>query len=132
MSTLAESFTVYIIDDDASVRSGLARLMRSAHLPSQAFASPGEFLAVAETATDGCVLLDLTMPYMTGSEMQAHLRAIQFKLPVIVVSANDSENARQAAIALGASFYLRKPVDDQALIDAIHWVTEGTASRQQN
>lgn len=131
MSTLAESFTVYIIDDDASVRSGLARLMRSAKLPSRCFASPEAFLAVAETATDGCVLLDLTMPHMSGTELQAHLRNMQFKLPVIVVSANDSEDARQAALALGASFFLRKPVDDQALIDAIHWVTEASASGQR-
>lgn len=131
MSNLTESFTVYIIDDDASVRSGLTRLMRAAKLPSRAFATPGEFLEIADTATEGCVLLDLTMPTMSGTEMQAHLRDMHFKLPVIVVSANDSEDARKMALALGASFFLRKPVDDQALIDAINWVTEASASSQR-
>lgn len=128
VAVISESFTVYIIDDDASVRSSLSRLMRSADLQSKAFARPEEFLEIAESATKGCVLLDITMPHITGTEMQARLRDMRFKLPVIVVSASESDDARKSAFALGAQFFLRKPVDDQALIDAINWVTETTAS----
>lgn len=118
-----DSFLVYIIDDDASFRGGLSRLMRSAGIASQAFATPEAFLAVADSVARGCVLLDITMPGMTGPEVQARLRCMDFKLPVIVVSATESDEARHSAHALGASLFLRKPVDDQALLDAISWVT---------
>jgi FixJ family two-component response regulator len=128
MTAQSKSICVYIVDDDASVRGALSRLMRAAGIRSREFVSPEEFLAVAESATTGCVLLDITMPGMTGNEMQARLRGMNFKLPVIVVSATENEEVRHTAYVLGAKLFLRKPVDGQALLDAIAWVTSTTES----
>jgi FixJ family two-component response regulator len=113
---------IYIVEDDNSVRKGLSRLMRSAGLPSQDFGSAVEFLAGVDASQPGCVLLDLTMPQMTGLQLQAELNKRHIELPVIAVSARDDSTTRNMARQLGASYFFRKPVDDQALIDAIQWV----------
>ena len=123
MTTGEDDFAVYIIDDDASVRGGLSRLMRSAGMQPHAYATPQEFLAHLPTAPEGCILLDVTMPEMNGLQVQEKLREEGVRLPVIVLSATENEEVRQATHALGARFFLRKPVDAQALLDAITWVS---------
>lgn len=119
-----DAFTVYILEDDASVRGGLLRLMRASGIAAKAFAMPQDFLGEVCDATSGCVLLDMTMPQMTGLEVQAWLRDKRILLPVIAISARESSDVRESARALGARFFLHKPVDDQALLDAIAWVSE--------
>jgi FixJ family two-component response regulator len=118
---------IYIVDDDASVRTNLARLMRSAELPAQAFASAEEFLAMADTLQPGCLLLDITLPGASGLQLQAELNRRRVKLPVIVVTARDEAETRELARRLGAHYFFRKPVDAQALIDAIQWVLDPEA-----
>jgi FixJ family two-component response regulator len=114
---------VYVVDDDAGVRGAFARLLRSAGLEARCFESPEEFLSVVANAENACVLLDITMPGLTGPEVQQQLNRRGITLPVLVVSAHDGMQQRSRAHALGARLFLRKPVDDQALLDAIHWVT---------
>lgn len=123
MSAIASSFYVHIIDDDESVRKGLSRLMRSAGFSSRTYDSAECFLAQEKLEVSGCILMDITMPHMSGLELAARLRQLGISLPVIAISARDDEETRQKASDLGVRFYLRKPVDDQALIDAINWVT---------
>lgn len=118
-----KTLLVYIVDDDESVRTGLSRLMRSAGFEARVFDSAGQFLRNLQTERPACVLLDITMPNVTGLEVQARLKEKGIMLPVIAVSARDDEDTRRLARELGAKFFLRKPVDDQALLDAIHWVT---------
>ena len=113
---------VYIVEDDDSVRTGLSRLMRSAGFEPRAFANPETFLAAVNADTAACILLDITMPHLTGFQVQAQLRKKEVFLPVIAVSARDDDETRAMARALGAQFFLRKPVDDRALLDAIDWV----------
>lgn len=113
---------VYIVEDDSSVRKGLSRLMRSADLPSQDFATAEDFLAKVDAHEPSCVLLDLTMPELSGLQLQVELNKRHLDLPVIVVSARDDSDTREMARRLGARFFFRKPVDDQALIDAIQWI----------
>jgi FixJ family two-component response regulator len=115
---------VYIVDDEESVRKGLSRLMRSMGLPCRAFASAQQFLAELDPQQEGCVLLDITMPHVTGLQLQNDLKKRKINLPIIAVSANDDPDTCSQARQLGARFFLRKPVDDQALLDAIHWVLE--------
>ncbi len=114
---------VYIVDDDDSVRTNLARLMRSAGFAAQAFASAEEFLTATDTLESGCLLLDITLPGQTGLQLQAELNRRKVNLPVIAVSARDETDTRELARQLGAHYFFRKPVDAQALIDAIQWVT---------
>ena len=131
--TAATTLVVYIVDDDASVRKGLARLIRSAGFEPRAFASADAFLSEARNERFACLLLDIAMPRVTGLQAQVQLKEQGVDLPVIAVSARDDEETRRLARELGAQFFLRKPVDDQALLDAIHWVTnlDGTASQNE-
>ena len=115
---------VHVVDDDADVRTGFARLLRSAGLEVRAYASAERFLAEVDGAAPGCILLDVTMPGISGPEALAHLKDKRNSLPVIVVSARDTDAVQRLASALGAKMFLRKPVDDQALLDAINWVTK--------
>ena len=120
---------VYIVDDDDSVRDGFARLLRAAGLDPRPFDSAEEFLDEVRDAPNACILLDITMPRMTGIQVQARLNARQIALPVITVSARDDEETRALARSLGACMFLRKPVDDQALLDAINWANGGNYGR---
>jgi FixJ family two-component response regulator len=119
-----DSAVVYIVDDEESVRKGFSLLLRSAGMAYAAFSSAEQFLAKVDPQQGGCVLLDITMPRLTGLELQKELKKRGFNLPVIAISARDDADTSRLARELGARFFFRKPVDDQALIDAIHWVLE--------
>ncbi|TWI03544.1 response regulator receiver domain-containing protein [Luteimonas cucumeris] len=125
MARVSKSAVVYIVDDDDAVRAGFARLLRAAGLEPRAYESSERFLAEVEDGPNACVLLDITMPSLTGPDVQAQLNQRHVGLPVITVSARDDEETRAWARALGARMFLRKPVDDQALLDAIQWVLDG-------
>jgi FixJ family two-component response regulator len=119
-----EPCIVYIVDDDDLVRKGLARLMRAGGFIPKAYESPERFLQELDLRTPACILLDITMPRMTGLQVQARLKARGVTIPVVAVSARDDEETRLRARELDARCFFRKPVDDQALLDAIIWVTQ--------
>lgn len=123
MPRLATPLIVYVVDDDLAVRGGLTRLLRSAGLDPRPYENPEQFLTEVENAPNACILLDITMPRMTGPQVQAELNSRGITLPVVTISARDDEHTRACAHDLGARMFLRKPVDDQALLDAIQWVT---------
>lgn len=123
------STIVYIVDDDDAVRDGFARLLRAAGLEPRAYDSAESFLEGVGDEANACVLLDITMPHLTGPQVQARLNERRIALPVITVSARDDDETRGWARALGARMFLRKPVDDQALLDAINWVTGANHGR---
>lgn len=123
MRTRQKSFRIYIVDDDGAVRRGLERLMRSAGHRPLAFESAESALRSLPQNPPDCILLDLTMPGLGGHEFQERLLRDGVHVPVIAVSARDDDEAQRRARELGAKLFLHKPVDDQALLDAIHWVT---------
>jgi len=123
----AYSPVVYIVDDEESVRKGFSLLLRSAGIPFRAFASAEQFLAEMDPEEKGCVLLDITMPRLNGLQLQKELKQRHLDLPVIAISARDDAETSRLARQLGAQSFFRKPVDDQALLDAIRWVLEPTA-----
>ncbi len=122
-----ETAIVYIVDDDQRVRDGFARLLRAAGLEPRPYDSAESFLAEVCEMPRACVLLDITMPLMTGPQVQERLNERHIPLPVIAVSARDDEQTRAWTRGLGARMFLRKPVDDQALLDAINWVIDGNS-----
>lgn len=113
--------TIYLIDDDASVRRALGRVMTSCGLSWQAYASVSEFLAETNIVGPGCIVADMTMPGMSGLELKQALNAANRPIPMIFLTAQDTDEMRHAAHEAGAASFFRKPVDTQALIDAIQW-----------
>ena len=115
---------VAVVDDEEPVRKALMRLMRSAGLSVQTFGSGAEFLQSLETHLPDCVVLDLHMPDMNGFNVQAYLAQKYAALPVIIITGHDLPTTRELAMAGGASAFLRKPVHDRTLLDAISAATE--------
>jgi FixJ family two-component response regulator len=113
---------VYLIDDDESVRRALQRLLRSAGLDVKAYASAEEYLQSGNfDEKEACIILDIRMPGLTGFDLQEKLASKGIRIPTIAVSAFDDAETRERARKLGATAFFRKPVDGEALIDAIHW-----------
>jgi FixJ family two-component response regulator len=109
---------VAVVDDDEAVGKALNRLLRSAGLKAEIFVSGSEFLKSLEDHTPDCVVLDLQMPNVDGFEVQSQL-AQTSSVPVIVITGRDTPDAYERVKKGGATAYLRKPVDDSALLDAI-------------
>jgi FixJ family two-component response regulator len=116
---------IYVIDDDESVRKAFQRLLRSANLDSKTFSCAEEFLDSLIISEGGCIIMDLRMPGLTGFDLQKKIASLGIRMPVIVISASDDAQTRDRARELGAVAFFRKPVDDQALLDAIWWALQG-------
>jgi FixJ family two-component response regulator len=112
---------IYVVDDNESVRRGLRRLLQSAKLQVQTYASAMEFLNSDYREENACLIADVRMPGLSGLDLQRELLAKGSTIPVIFITAFDTPETREQARALGAAGYFRKPVDDQALLDAIQW-----------
>ena len=124
MNNKTRPCVVYIVDDDDLVRKGLARLMRASGFVPKVYDNPETFLREVGAESPACILLDITMPRMSGLKVQAQLRARGNTIPVIAVSARDDDETRRRARDLDARCFLRKPVDDQALVGAILWAVK--------
>lgn len=111
---------VAVIDDDESVRKALRRLLRAANLDADTFASGREFIDSLAAQRPDCIVLDLHMPGMNGLDVQQQLAHRGLQLPIVVITGHDEPLARSQCLSAGAAAYLRKPLDDEALLDAIH------------
>lgn len=111
--------SVYLIDDDESVRKSVARLLRVAGYQVDPYCSADEFLETGRMAEDGCILLDLRMPGLSGEGFLNRLRAMKEALPVVVITGYDDEQIKAGMFEKEAVAFLTKPFDDQELIDAI-------------
>lgn len=120
---------VYIIDDDTSVRTALERLLISAGICSQTFAGADDFLKAGVPSDRSCIITDVKMHGMTGPELQRKVRESGSRASFIFVTAYDTEELRAQAKNEGAIAFFRKPVDDQALIDAIGWAMSRTEEK---
>jgi len=116
---------VYIVDDEPSICIALARLVRSAKMQPQTFASVEDFMRADVSDKNACVVSDVQFPGTSGLELPVLLGQAGRRLPVIFVTAQDTPEIRDRAQRLGAAAYFRKPVDDQALLDAIAWALSG-------
>jgi FixJ family two-component response regulator len=110
---------IAIVDDEEPVRKALTRLLRSAGLDVETFPSGVEFLESLPIRRPDCVVLDLHMPLMNGFEVQARLAKSSAPVPVVIITGHDSTETRDRALAGRPMAYLRKPVNDQTLLDAI-------------
>jgi FixJ family two-component response regulator len=111
--------TVFVIDDDASVRRGLARLLKSAGYTVEVFASADSFLARPSVASDGCILVDLRMPGKSGLELQEALMAAGADLPLIFISGDADVPSSVRALKRGVVDFLVKPFDDATMLAVV-------------
>ena len=111
---------VAVVDDDISVRKALDRLIRSARMDVNVFASAEEFLNAAHLRKPDCLILDVRLPGMSGIELYRQLLAKRFGVPVIFITAHASdEAARLEAESDWTVAYFTKPFNGEELLDAV-------------
>jgi FixJ family two-component response regulator len=114
-----EAATVMVVDDDAGVRNAMRSLLKSVGLNSTLFASAQEFLASYQPHQQGCLVLDIRMPGMSGLELQQQLNLRGAVIPVIFMSGHADIPMAVEAMQHGAFDFLQKPFRDQDLLDRI-------------
>jgi Response regulator len=119
---------VSVVDDDASVRSSMRRLLRSSGMRAEAFASAEEFIQSGFLDSTACLLLDVSMPGMGGLELQRRLAEMDRRIPIVFLSAKATENEEREALQQGAAAFLHKPARQEALLIAIRTALTDRAS----
>ena len=110
---------VYVVDDDASAREGIAGLIRSAGLMVKTFASAEQFLAAPRPKMPSCLVLDVNLPGLNGLELQRELAKSGAQVPIIFLTGHGDIPMTVRALKAGAANFLTKPFDDEELLDAI-------------
>lgn len=111
--------TVYVVDDDESLRKSLQRLLTAEGYESAASGSADEFLGIREYDRPSCLVLDIQMPGVTGIDLQACLRERGESMPIVFLTGHADVPTSVQAMKEGAVDFLQKPVDAQQLFDAI-------------
>ena len=124
---------IHLIDDDAAVRDSLALLIGTVGLRVQPWASPQDFIAQFDRAGIGAIVLDVRMPGISGLTVLDRLIAEGVDQPVIMLTGHGTVDMCRRAFKSGAAEFLEKPVDDQALLDALQSaVQQHVKSRARN
>lgn len=119
MNELRSRYTVYIVDDDYSVRDSLSLILSLKGFRTASFAQAEDFLAVLQPDWSGCVVADLKMPGMSGLELQQALAQQQPLLPVVIITAHGDVASSRVAFKADAVDFLEKPFDDEQIVAAI-------------
>ena len=120
ISPTAGRTLVSVVDDDESVRESLPDLLRQLGFTAQAFSSAEAFLASDFVNQTRCLILDITMPGMSGPDLQRELTRRRQKIPVVFITGNADRTVRPRLLALGAVECLFKPFSETALLDALN------------
>lgn len=121
--------TIFVVDDDTSVRNALKRLITSLGFTVETFDSAAAFLERHSYDGPACLILDIRMPGTSGIKLQKKLGEIGNQIPIIFITGHGNIQMSVKAMKAGAVDFLEKPFEDQALVDAIH--TAITKSRRQ-
>lgn len=124
--------TVFVVDDDAAVREGIAAMLDAAGFAVQSYASAKEFLQAYRPNWSGCVILDVSMPDMTGPELQAELNRRGVPLPIIFLTAHGDIPMTVSAMKAGAVDFLTKPADGAALLSRVRAALAQSAERSRS
>jgi FixJ family two-component response regulator len=116
--------TVFVVDDDESMREALSSLIRSVGLQVEVFSSAREFLRKKATDGPGCAVLDVRLPGLSGMDLQRDLIAANNHLPIIFITGHGDIPMSVRAMKAGAVEFLTKPFRDQDLLDAIQQAIE--------
>jgi FixJ family two-component response regulator len=132
--TSPDTPTVFIVDDDGSMRAAMQRLLKTVGLHSESFATPQEFLQRKLPDAPSCLVLDMRLPGMSGLEVQSKLNEAGAQIPIIFITSHGDIPMTVKAMKSGAVEFLTKPFRDQDLIDAIQQALkrEGEIRQQQH
>jgi len=122
--TTKSAHTIFVIDDDASVRKSLARLLDSAGFSTESFASADEFLKRERFEGIGCIILDVRMPGLSGMDLQEELNKADYGMPIIFITGHGDIPMSVQAMKKGAVDFLPKPFDEDQLLDALRKAIE--------
>ena len=111
--------TVFIVDDDISVREALKNLLRSVGLRVETFGTAQEFLSSQRSDAPGCLVLDVRLPGLSGLDLQRKLVEANIEIPIIFITAHGDIQMSVRAMKAGAVEFLTKPFRDQDLLDAV-------------
>ena len=114
-----DSPLVSIVDDDELFRRSIERLVRSAGFRVEAFASAEDFLERGDLDRTACAILDMKLPGMNGFDLQRRLLTRPRPMPIVFVSAHEEAAVQANALRAGAVAFLKKPFDDNTLLDAL-------------
>jgi FixJ family two-component response regulator len=116
---------VTVIEDDASYRAAVQRLLKSAGFSVLAFACAEDFLNSGQLQETGCLIADIRMPGMSGLDLQAKLNNEDCPIPTIFITAHGEEKMRLQALRAGAVKFLTKPFDGGTLLEAVRVALQG-------
>jgi FixJ family two-component response regulator len=117
---MAKAPLISIVDDDDSLRRSLGNLLRSLGFRVQEFASAQAFIAAQNARETACLILDVRMPGMTGLDLQRHIAASGWRVPIVFITSHADDDARTRALADGAVAFLSKPCREKEILDAIN------------
>ena len=129
--TLADVATVFVIDDDASVRDAIHGMLKSVGLRSETFASAQEFLRSKHPDGPSCLVLDVRLPGVSGLDFQRRLAEAGTSIPIIFITGHGDIPMTVRAMKSGAIEFLTKPFRDQDLLDAIHVALDRDRTNRQ-
>ena len=118
-ATPTATATVFIVDDDISVRESLEPLIRFAGWQPETFASAQEFLSHPRVLAPSCLVLDVTLPDLSGLDLQQRVAAERIDMPIIFITGYGDVPMSVRAMKAGAVEFLTKPFDDEVLLTAI-------------
>jgi len=128
----AEIPTVFVVDDDANVRTSIQGLLKSAGLCAECFETAEQFLQRKPSKGPSCLILDVSLPGMSGLDFQQKLRNAGLQIPIIFVTGYGDIPMTVRAMKSGAVEFLTKPFEDQALLDAVQQaLARDSATRQE-
>ncbi len=113
--------TVFVIDDDVSVRESLEALIRSCGWEPETFSCAQEFLALPRVPAPGCLLLDISLPDLNGLDLQKRIAVDRIEMPIIFITGHCSVPMAVQAMKSGAVEFLTKPLDDETVLGAIRF-----------
>lgn len=111
--------TVFVVDDDQAMRNSLKWLIESVGVQVESFSSADDFLAQYQPGRNGCLVLDVRMPGMSGLDLQEQLTQRNFQIPVVIITGHGDVPMAVRAMKSGAIDFIEKPFNDEVLLDAI-------------
>jgi len=129
--TAASVPTVFVVDDDASMREALAGLIRAAGLNVETFASAQEFLARPPADVPACLVLDVRLPGLSGLDLQSRMAELNLEIPIVFITGHGDVPTSVRAMKAGALEFLTKPFLDRDLLDAIAQAIERHQATRQ-